>query len=316
MLIHEAAVFTGLTKKAIRYYAEQGLLPTAAVPPPHADTPSYHRYSPDELKRLILIRKLRGLGLTLADIKLLLQPPAGEITGLLSACLKRMDQELALRTETRDKLAGLLEAIPPSPSLEALEEALDKQPSETLQTGQVFNRICELFPGPFGRILAHHYLPFLEEAALANNQQAWDELIQALDELPTAVLPEDISRLYLQLSEQALTEMIDQFRLHVTQLLQADDEALEAIAQQTRQLLQLQQKNSPSPLQELMPSIRKMKENLAAIKFYDVVPELIRRYSPSYDEYCRRLERLQSLVPVRYGSSDYVLEDINGNPEA
>jgi DNA-binding transcriptional MerR regulator len=62
--IGELARRTGLTVKAVRYYADQGI-----VPPDGRSPAGYRRWSPAAVARLELVRTLRELGLDLATIR-------------------------------------------------------------------------------------------------------------------------------------------------------------------------------------------------------------------------------------------------------
>ncbi|MET9018426.1 MerR family transcriptional regulator [Actinopolymorpha sp. NPDC004070] len=62
--IGELARLTGLTVKAIRFYADRGI-----VPPTDRSPAGYRRYDADALARLELVRTLRALGLDLPTIR-------------------------------------------------------------------------------------------------------------------------------------------------------------------------------------------------------------------------------------------------------
>ena len=63
--IGKAAEVTGVTKRALRYYEEKGLLP-----PPSRLEGGFRLYSPDDIERIIRIRETQELlGFSLIDIK-------------------------------------------------------------------------------------------------------------------------------------------------------------------------------------------------------------------------------------------------------
>ncbi len=63
--IEQAAARTGLTKRTLRYYEEIGLLD-----PPTRTEGNYRLYSPRDITRIELIKRMRNLlGFTLAEIK-------------------------------------------------------------------------------------------------------------------------------------------------------------------------------------------------------------------------------------------------------
>jgi DNA-binding transcriptional MerR regulator len=66
--ISQVARLAGINAKAIRYYESIGLLP-----PPERRSNQYRRYSLADVNRLILLRRIRYLGVPLAEAKALLQ---------------------------------------------------------------------------------------------------------------------------------------------------------------------------------------------------------------------------------------------------
>lgn len=85
-----------LSPKALRLYAEQGLLVPAWVDP----ATGYRHYTPDQLPRARLIARLRGLGLPLARIGFLAdltpQARALELRGWLRTQRNRLDERAAV----------------------------------------------------------------------------------------------------------------------------------------------------------------------------------------------------------------------------
>lgn len=66
--ISQVARLTGINAKAIRYYESIGLLP-----PPTRRPNQYRRYSMADVNRLVLLRRIRYLGVPLVEAKSLLQ---------------------------------------------------------------------------------------------------------------------------------------------------------------------------------------------------------------------------------------------------
>ena len=66
--ISQVARLTGINAKAIRYYESIGLLP-----PPTRESNQYRRYSMADVNRLVLLRRIRYLGVPLTEAKSLLQ---------------------------------------------------------------------------------------------------------------------------------------------------------------------------------------------------------------------------------------------------
>jgi len=70
MTIQELAAQTGLTAYTIRFYEKEGLLDRRHV---RRETNNYRNYSPEAIERLKLIKKLQGVGCSLAELKGVLQ---------------------------------------------------------------------------------------------------------------------------------------------------------------------------------------------------------------------------------------------------
>ena len=108
MKIGELARTTGLTTKTIRFYEATGLLPR----PPR--TPSGYRvYGPEEVRQLEFIRQAKRLGLSLEDVRGVLQlhdrkePSCVHVRSLLDGKLAQVDRALQDLREFRGELARL-----------------------------------------------------------------------------------------------------------------------------------------------------------------------------------------------------------------
>jgi DNA-binding transcriptional MerR regulator len=110
MRIGDVAGATGTTTKTLRFYEDQGLLPAA-----DRTTSGYRDYTPDILPRLDFIRRGRAAGLTLAQIRQILdirdagEPPCQHVTDLLTERLDALDRQITDLQALRDTVAGLRE---------------------------------------------------------------------------------------------------------------------------------------------------------------------------------------------------------------
>jgi MerR family Zn(II)-responsive transcriptional regulator of zntA len=106
--IGQLAAELGLNPKTIRYYEDIGLLP----PPPRTRT-GYRLYSSTEREQLRFILKARAIGLTLEEIKAILQlrgdgvQPCQHVLGLLDQKLAGVEQQLRALAEFRQELIAL-----------------------------------------------------------------------------------------------------------------------------------------------------------------------------------------------------------------
>ncbi len=70
MKIQQLAEKTGLTVYTIRFYEKEGLLDSRHV---HREDNNYRNYSDEAIERLKLVKKLQGVGCSLAELKDILQ---------------------------------------------------------------------------------------------------------------------------------------------------------------------------------------------------------------------------------------------------
>lgn len=108
MLIGELAQASGTTTKTLRYYEEAGLLPA-----PERTAGGYRDYSSDTLARLDFIRRSRTAGLTLAQVREVLDvrdtgaAPCQHVHELLNTRLADLDRQITDLQALRDTVAGL-----------------------------------------------------------------------------------------------------------------------------------------------------------------------------------------------------------------
>ena len=112
LLIGDLANQFGLSTQAIRYYERLGLLTT----PPRTDT-GYRLYSPEAVKRLQFIRKAQNFGLSLQEIKQLVEldiySESSHVAfkGMLQNHLQNIDQQINKLTQTYQALSRKFEQI-------------------------------------------------------------------------------------------------------------------------------------------------------------------------------------------------------------
>ena len=117
MRIGEFAEAAGTTAKTLRFYEEQGLLP-----PPDRTSSGYRDYPPDAIARVDFVHRGQAAGLTLAQIRQILDirdggaAPCEHVRDLLDARLAEIEQQIAQLTALRDTIAELRhDAAQPDP---------------------------------------------------------------------------------------------------------------------------------------------------------------------------------------------------------
>ena len=108
MRIGELAEATGTTTKTLRFYEDSGLLP-----PPERTVSGYRDYDQDAIARLDFIRRGRATGLTLAQVREVLDirdagtAPCHHVKELLDIHLTALDQQIADLQALRTNVAHL-----------------------------------------------------------------------------------------------------------------------------------------------------------------------------------------------------------------
>ena len=111
MRIGELAEAAGTTAKNVRYYESEGLL----RPPPRTES-GYRSYSAVDVERLGFIRKAKRLGLSLKEIRGILQlhdrrePTCVHVRSLLDVKLTQVEAALSDLRDFRDELKRLRDA--------------------------------------------------------------------------------------------------------------------------------------------------------------------------------------------------------------
>ena len=109
MRIGELARATGTKAETIRYYEREGILPTAD----RTDS-NYRDYSTEHLQMLSFVRRARGLGFNMAQVRELLalsdhdEKPCQDVDHLVRQQLADVEQRIADLASLRDELSQML----------------------------------------------------------------------------------------------------------------------------------------------------------------------------------------------------------------
>ncbi|HEL1204667.1 MerR family transcriptional regulator [Streptococcus equi subsp. zooepidemicus] len=270
MLRNEIQNKTGLTRKAIEYYEEKGLIN------PQKTENGYRDYSENDLEVLIKVSLFRKLGISVTEIEDYLS------TGIssLSSVLRRKQHQL----EVEEKRKEVLELVVKGESQELINEKIKLIEAEE----SIYERLERLFPGYFGQMLFAAYQPFLNEPLGKDEKEAFEKYVNYLDNLPPLQLSKD---------EQDYIEKISStFDMQTLKKVNKDKiNAIENVEEWLKEnnnvISQYEQyKNSEEYQNSLMKQIQdKLQNFMKDNKYYEIAIPLIRKFSTSYDEYYEKL---------------------------
>lgn len=162
MKISEVMKLTGLTKRAIGFYEQEGLI-TPAVDQEN----SYRNFGPDEISRLMQISLLRQLDFSVSEIKKILNEP-DQLREILTLHLEKIKHKMDRLETNKVLIEDLIQEAKPTLSpkeytvkLQKLKDALELEDQE--KYGYMKRQLLRIFPGALGKILTLHFAPFLNE---------------------------------------------------------------------------------------------------------------------------------------------------------
>lgn len=164
MLINEVCKKCGLTKKAVEYYTEQKLVT------PTVQENGYRVFSDNDIDQLKKISVLRGLGLSVVEIRQVL---SGQ-----DMAFNEVSKQKLIEISFLQEKQQLMQELARTQDWEAVQEKLQQ-----LQKKQsVLTRLQNAFPGYYGNYICQHFAPYLSEPVQTQEQQAaYDVIIDFLD---------------------------------------------------------------------------------------------------------------------------------------
>lgn len=261
---------TGLTRKAIEYYEDKGLIN------PQKSENGYRDYSIKDLEILKKVSLFRKLGMSISDIYQCIS--AGGDT--LPSILRKKQYQL----EIDEKRKVILEMIVKGESDELINEKVSLLEVEET----IYEKLEVAFPGYFGQMFFVAYQPFLNEPLEDDGKDSFYQYIDYLDRLPSFKLTEE---------EKSYIEKISS-SFDVNILKEVNQAKLDAIENAEKWLKDNEDiisqyetyKNSEEYQNSMMKRIQdKLKSFMKENQYYEITIPLIRKFSKSYDNYYKKL---------------------------
>lgn len=277
MKINEAAEQAGLSKRAVKYYEEQGLLHI------RKDTNGYRNYTEEDINTLKEISAYRKLGIGISSIRALL---SGADTQLLEHIY---EEKKALSLENQKELEALRQFMTDK-NADALNQAVDYR--------SIADAMHDMLPGFFGYFFMNHFQPYLQITITTPEQQeAYQNILAFWDNVNIRIpLFMRISSCLMYLlpkpgMEQAAARMEEQLR----QLSSPTEEEYRKLREKTKQNVRMKNsfffKYHPAFLSQ-----RRFMKRLQDCGYNDIFIPNMSRLSPDYNKYHDALMQINDRI--------------------
>lgn len=283
MLISEISKITNLTKKAIEYYSEQGLISPAIL------NNGYRDFRKKDVERLKEISVLRKLGIRVEEIKEIFDDETGDVLKKLS-----VQKELNVQREQAKKV--ILDELSCGKSYSEIEEEL----KAIEQGASVTEKLLNAFPGYYGRFICMHFACFLNEPIVTDEQRSAYQIIVAfLDEAPALSFPRDLQEYLIENTTHISTENITQIIESTKHSIENPEEFLSQNKEMLDQYLTFKQSEDfrNSPMYKIQSLLKEFNNRSG---YYDIFIPAMKRLSNSYAVYYKQAEIANEILLEQY----------------
>ena len=282
MLMNEVCKKCCLTKKAVMYYMEQGLVS------PAIQENGYRDFSQEDVMRLQKISVLRNLGLSVAEIQKFLSHQEENV-------LNEIVQKKALEVTVLQEKQQLIEELDKTGDWQEIQKKL-----LGLQKKQsIMERLRTTFPGYYGNYICVHFAPYLNEPVLTKKQQeAFDTILSFLDNVSFQI-PKDLQQEYQEFAttvdNNAMKKISDSFRSAVYDMETYLEENKKVIEDYMKYTQTAEYKETSAF--RMMQSLRQFQNECG---YQDIFIPAMCQLSNSYREYYEALQKANEVFLRRY----------------
>lgn len=277
MRINEVIEKVDLTKRAIKYYEEQGLLSVVK------DENGYRNYTEEDIETLKEISVYRKLGISIKDIKILLER---KDKSLLEEIYKEKTNKLELYKDEVESLKKFID----NNDVEEIYKTLDY---ETLGKA-----IQDMIPGFYGYYFMNHFMPYLQiKIETKEQEEAYKKIISFWDnaDIKIPVFMKISSFILYKLSKHDIRKMVEQIDSKTQDYINMGEEEYEKLKDQTRRNVKIKNsfffKYHPAFISQ-----RKFMKRLQDSGYNDIfIPNMI-ILSPKYKAYHEALSKVNKRI--------------------
>ena len=277
MRINEVIQQVDLTKRAIKYYEQEGLLSV------DKDKNGYRNYTNEDIKTLKEISVYRKLGISIKDIKTLLSTRDKQ---LLEEIYKSKISEL----ESYKNEINLLEKFIYNNDVEEIYEKLDYE--------NIGKAIQDMIPGFYGYYFMNHFMPYLQiKIETKEQEEAYKKIIEFWDNanIKIPLFMKITSFILYKLPKQDINKMVELMDKKTKEYINISEEDYEKLKDQTIKNVKMKNtfffKYHPAFISQ-----RKFMRNLQDSGYNDIfIPNMI-KLSPKYKEYHEALININKRI--------------------
>ena len=281
MTINEIAKELNMTKRAIKYYEEQGLLKVSK------DSNGYRNYSKQDLEILRAVSVYRKLGISISDIKKLLEK---EDKDILLGILSEKEKELQEKTAEYEELKVFVM----TGKTEHLSEAI---PYESIGKA-----IADAVPGFYGYYFLNHFMPFLQgRMETVEQKEAYEVICEFWDstEIRIPMFLRIFSWISYRLhSEVSVKSMSDKMSAQMKLYLEVDEKQYEKLKKQVLDGYRMKRVMRFHPV---YISQRKFMKELQDKGYNDIFIPNMKKLSPAYKKYHEAMTAMNQRICSELG---------------
>lgn len=300
MKINEVVKKTGLTKKAIRYYEQEGI-----IKPLIDGENNYRDYSDEDVKRLLETALFRQLDMSIKDIKTALEKPEN-LNRLLEEHKARIEEDIRQMERNKNILNTILKSSELSNPIEVTDKLKLLSDSINLNNMQRANYIKEellrLFPGAYGKLVVLSMTPFLNfKIDNREKEKAWLEIIRFLDDFDFDY-PEEFEEMFKNLPENFLEGNQERIINEMNNIANMSEEDKKAYKQKVLSMAEkaVHDETLVNAYQKNFHAGKALKEILTQKGFYDVFINNLLILSDEYRKYHNLLAEIYDELKTNY----------------
>lgn len=284
MKINEVCNATGLTKKAIDYYQQKKIIN------PKIDESGYRQFNEFEIERLKQVSVLRSLGLSIPEIKRILDSKFSKEELRKSVVRKQLENELS------EKQTQLLEQLSDGKNI----EEINKEIIELNKKKSIKEKLLEVFPGFYGRFFVSHFSRFLEEPIKTEEQRkAYKVIVSFLDQVDPPEISDEIMSQFEEEMDFWTDEKLMEVEEKRQQNIENPEEFLDEYSEMIKQYQAFKESSEyqSSPYGQLMEAMKSFGQTSG---YNDIFIPAMRKLSSSYEEYYQNLLKANEVFKERH----------------